>query len=213
MKRTGLRWAAIGCVVVAAGACQQPPQSNTAQVQAPAGALSRQDERLLAAASIALPPSGVTAADLPDPNSQGAKLVAGFCEQCHALPHPSMHSAVDWPGVARRMWLRMEGLVPPTSDVKSPSLSERFVMLNYLNANALKVSGANLPAGTGKEAFQLVCSRCHALPDVRAHSAADWPTVFARMEQNITRMKVPPMTRDQTTNILVYLQQASARRR
>jgi cytochrome c5 len=201
-----------GLTAVIAACQQQPPQSNTAQVQAPAGSLSRQDERLLAAASIALPPAGVTAADLPDPNSQGAKLVAGFCEQCHALPHPAMHSAVDWPGVTRRMWLRMEGLVPPTSDVKSPSLSERFVMLDYLNANALKVSGANLPAGTGKESFQLVCSRCHSLPDPRAHSAADWPAVFARMEQNMTRMKVPPLTGTQTTDILVYLRQASTRR-
>jgi len=136
----------------------------------------------------------------------------GFCQQCHALPNPAMHSAVDWPGVTRRMWLRMEGLVPPTSDVKAPTLSERFVMLDYLNANALKVSGSNLPAGHGKEAFQLVCSRCHALPDPRVHSSADWPAVFARMEQNMTRMKVPPLEGTQTTDILVYLRGASARR-
>jgi hypothetical protein len=107
------------------------------------------------------------------------------------------------------MWLRTEGL-SPTLGVNVPSVSERFLMLTYLTANALKVSGANLPAGPGREAFQLVCSRCHALPDPRNHSAQDWPTVFARMEGNMTRMKVPPLKGTQTTDILLYLQSASA---
>lgn len=196
----------VAAAAAAAVACQQPAPAGGSN-QAPTG-LTRQDELLLAAANVALPPAGVSAADLPDPNGQGAKLVATFCEQCHALPHPGMHSAVDWPSVTRRMWLRMEGL-NPSLGVKSPSLSERFVMLDYLNANALKVSGANLPAGTGKEAFQLVCSRCHALPDPRVHTSADWPAVFARMETNMTRMKVAPLTGTQTTDILLYLQRAS----
>lgn len=207
MMRTVGRWMTIFLVLAVASACQeQPRESSTAQ--APATGLTRQDELVLAAANVALPPPGVSAADLPDPNGQGAKLVAAYCEQCHALPDPDMHSAVDWPSVARRMWLRMEGL-SPSLNVKVPTLSERFVMLDYLNANALRVSGANLPAGRGKEAFQLVCSRCHTLPDPRVHSASDWPAVFARMEQNMTRMKVPPLQGTQTTDILLYLQQAS----
>jgi len=212
MKRTFLRWATVGCVMAVAGACRErPAQPGAAPTAAQASGLTRQDELLLAAANVALPPPGVTAADLPDPNGRGATLVAGFCEQCHSLPHPAMHSAVDWPGLTRRMWLRMEGL-SPTLGVKTPTLSERFAMLDYLNANALKVSGANLPPGPGKESFQLVCSRCHALPDPRVHSAADWPAVFARMEQNMTRMKVPPLKGTQTTDILLYLQGASSRR-
>jgi cytochrome c5 len=211
MNRTVRRWMTVGCVLAIAGACQQPPrESSTAQ--APGGGLTRQDQLVLAASNVALPPPGVSAADLPEPNSQGAQLVARYCEQCHALPDPDMHSAVDWPSVARRMWLRMEGL-DSSLRVRVPTLSERFVMLDYLNANALRVSGANLPAGRGKEAFQLVCSRCHTLPDPRVHSASDWPAVFARMEQNMTRMKVPPLQGSQTTDILLYLQQASARPR
>jgi cytochrome c5 len=79
-------------------------------------------------------------------------------------------------------------------------------MLDYLTANALKVSGATLPAGRGREAFAEICSRCHALPDPRVHSSADWPTVFARMEQNMIRMQVPPPTREQTSDLLLYLQ-------
>lgn len=175
------------------------------------GWLNRQDELLLAAANIALPPLGVTPADLPDPQSQGATLIAKYCAQCHALPAPAMHSATDWPGVVRRMWLRMEWL-PQTLEVQVPSMPERFVMLDYLVANALKVSGAALPPGRGRDDFALVCSRCHALPDPRVHSAQDWPAVFARMEQNMQRMKVAALTRTQTTDILLYLQNVVSQR-
>jgi cytochrome c5 len=208
MMEIARRWVMVGLLCGVAACQQQPPASGGGSAPTQATGLTRQDELILAAANVALPPLGVSAADLPDPNGQGAKLVATFCAQCHALPHPAMHSAVDWPGVARRMWLRMEGLAPSLG-VKTPSLPERFVMLDYLNANALKVSGANLPTGAGRESFQLVCSRCHALPDPRVHSSADWPAVFARMEGNMTRMKVPPLSGTQTTDILLYLQRAS----
>jgi len=197
-------------LAVAMLACSQPPAESGGQPAQSPG-LSRADELLLAAASVALPPAGVTAADLPEPNSTGAQLVAKHCSQCHNLPQPAMHSATDWPSVARRMWLREDGLAA-TLSVSVPTTSERFLMLNYLTANALKVSGANLPAGPGREAFQLVCSRCHALPDPRNHSPQDWVTVFARMEANMTRMKVPPLHGTQTTDILLYLQTASAAR-
>ena len=172
--------------------------------------LNRQDELLVAAANVALPPPGVTAADLPEPNAKGAQLVGQYCGQCHNIPTPQMHSATDWPSIARRMWLRME-LLPATLQVKVPSAAERFAILDYLNANALKVSGSTLPPGVGREAFSQVCSRCHALPDPRVHSREDWPTVYARMERNMERMKVPPPTREQTTDILLYLQMVASR--
>lgn len=172
--------------------------------------MSQRDELLLSAANIALPPPGVTAADLPDPSSPGAKLVTTFCAQCHELPSPQMHSATDWPSIARRMWLRME-LLPAARHVKVPTSAERFAILDYLTASAMKVSGTTLPPGPGREAFSQVCSRCHALPDPRVHSREDWPTVFARMERNMERMKVPPPTRDQTTDILLYLQSVAKR--
>jgi hypothetical protein len=121
-----------------------------------------------------------------------------------------MHSATDWPSVARRMWLRMD-LLPPTLGIKTPTVAERFAILDYLTSNALKVSGTTLPAGQGRDAFSQVCSQCHALPDPRVHSRADWPSVFARMEQNMTRMKVPPPARDQTSDILLYLQTVASR--
>lgn len=190
--------------------CQQAAPQPKTSAGAPSSGLNRQDELLLAAANVALPPPGIAASDLPEPNSMGAHLVATYCAQCHNMPTPQMHSATDWPSVARRMWLRM-GLLSPSLGVKVPTLPDRFEMLSYLTANALKVSGATLPAGRGREAFAEICSRCHALPDPRVHSSADWPTVFARMEQNMTRMQVPPPTREQTSDLLVYLQTVASR--
>jgi len=112
--------------------------------------------------------------------------------------------------VARRMWLRMEWL-PPTLGVQVPPAAERFTILSYLTANALKVSGSVLPAGKGRDEFSKVCSQCHALPDPRVHSAQDWPTVYARMERNMERMQVKPPG-SAGTDILLYLQTVAGQR-
>jgi cytochrome c5 len=197
-------------VVASVAACRQGPPSPADSATAGSHGLNRQDELLLAAANVALPPPGVTPADLPEPNAKGAQLVAQFCAQCHNLPTPLMHSATDWPSIARRMWLRTE-LVSPSLGIKVPAMAERFAMLDYLTANALKVSAANLPPGPGRGTFELVCSRCHALPDPRVHSPADWPAVFSRMQQNMERMKVAPLARSQTSDILLYLQSTGRR--
>lgn len=208
--RDGFRLVVMSIAVASmAAACRQTPPAGGATTKPPTG-LNRQDELLLAAANVALPPPGVTEADLPDPTSKGAELLDQYCAQCHNLPTPQMHSATDWPSIARRMWLRME-LLPPLLQVKVPSAAERFAILDYLNANALKVSGSTLPKGVGRETFSQVCSRCHALPDPRTHSREDWPTVYSRMERNMERMKVPPPTREQTSDILLYLQMVASR--
>lgn len=207
-----LRGAVAVLVAIGAGACGK--QNNTAgqadTTTVVQHGLNQRDELLLAAANVALPPPGVTAADLPEPSSSGAQQVAKYCGQCHELPSPAMHSATDWPSIVRRMWLRME-LLPPKLGVKVPTVAERFAILDYLTANALKVSGATLPPGAGREAFSQMCSRCHALPDPRTHSREDWPTVYSRMERNMERMKVPPPTREQTSDILLYLQTVASR--
>ncbi len=202
MRTIGGLAATIG-TLVGLMACGE--QRAPADQAAASHGLNHQDELLLAAANIALPPPDVKPGDLPEPNSKGAQLLAQYCAQCHNLPTPLMHSATDWPSIARRMWLRMEWL-PASLGVKVPTMAERFAMLDYLNSNALRVTAANLPAGAGRETFELVCSRCHALPDPRVHSPADWPAVFSRMQQNMERMKVAPLTRSQTSDILLYLQ-------
>jgi len=165
---------------------------------------------LLASAKAALPPPGLSAADLPDPQSEGARFLAQFCAICHNLPAPTTHSATDWPGVVRRMWLRME-LLPAGLRVPVPTEEQRQAILNYLLAHALQVSGANLPEGPGRATFSKMCSRCHALPDPRQHSSADWPAVVMRMEQRMDQMKVDRPAQAQVSEIIVYLQRASRR--
>jgi mono/diheme cytochrome c family protein len=208
------QFATMMMVAISLSACRQGSSANgasssDAQNRRSSG-LNRQDELLLAAANVALPPPGTAPADLPEPNSRGAVLIAQYCGQCHNIPAPQMHSATDWPGIARRMWLRME-LLPASQQVKVPTAAERFTILEYLNANALQVSGSSLPPGRGREAFAQVCSRCHALPDPRVHSRDDWPAVFSRMERNMERMQVPSPSREQTTDILLYLQMVASR--
>lgn len=194
-----------------AGCRSKPPAQQGVDTAATAGGLSQPDQLLLAAAKVALPPSGIAAGDLPDPQSQGAQLLVTYCGQCHALPTPTAHSATDWPSVSRRMWLRMDFL-PASLGVKAPTAADRFTILNYLTTNALKISGSVLPAGRGRDEFATVCSQCHALPDPRVHSAQDWPTVYARMERNMERMQVQPPGGTVGTDILVYLQTVAGTR-
>jgi cytochrome c5 len=193
-------------LATALAGCQpsQPP-ANAGDNATATAEPNREDQLLLAAAKVALPPAGLAAGDLPEPASRGALLVVQYCGQCHALPTPAAHSATDWPSVARRMWLRMEWL-PASLAVKVPTAAERFTINEYLIINALKVSGSGLPAGRGREEFSVVCSQCHALPDPRVHSAQDWPTVYARMERNMERMQVQPPGGSVSTDILLYLQ-------
>lgn len=190
--------AALTFLVAAVLGCQpaEPPEQ--------AGAMAPSDALLLAAAKIALPPSGITAADLPDSASPGANVLMTYCAQCHALPTPGAHSATDWPGVVRRMWLRMDWL-PDELGVRIPSTQERYALLDYLTKNALQVGGA-LPEGRGRAVFERVCSQCHALPDPRIHSPEDWATVFLRMEGNMERMKVTPPSSQEAGEVLGYLQ-------
>jgi cytochrome c5 len=214
MRRIPAGLLVTGLTVLTLAACEKAPRAPTAtqSTQNAAPSLSRSDQLLLAAASIALPPTGLQPGDLPDPGARGAQLVATYCAQCHALPTPTAHSATDWPRVTRRMWLRMDEL-PESLGVKVPTMAERYETLKYLTANALKISGSVLPAGHGRETFALVCSRCHALPDLRVHSKDDWPTVFARMERNMERMKVKAPTAQQTEDILLYLKSTGTARR
>jgi hypothetical protein len=109
------------------------------------------------------------------------------------------------------MWLRMDRL-PDSLGIQTSDEGQRGTMLNYLMANALRVSGAELPPGRGREDFALICSRCHALPDIKVHASGDWPSVFLRMEQNMERMNVSLPNQEQTGNILLYLQEVARTR-
>ena len=207
-----LRTAVLSLVIVACSPSrqEQPATGADTSTAAPGDSLTPQDQRLLAAAKIALPPSGLVAESLPDPSSVGAGLLVQYCVQCHALPAPAMHGAVDWPIVLRRMWLRID-MMRGTLGLQSPSAPARLQVARYLTANALRVA-SRLPALPARELFAATCTRCHALPDPRAHAPQDWPGVVLRMEQNMVRMRVSVPSREQSQQIMAYLDGASRRR-
>lgn len=166
------------------------------------------DELLLASARVALPPVGFSAADLPDPEAPAAQQVARYCTACHALPSPQGHSATDWPGVIRRMWLRMDR-INPSFEVPIPNGAERLVMLEYLLDNALRVRTSGLPAGAGRDLFVSTCSSCHELADPSQHSAEDWAGVVRRMQGHMEGMLGEFMSQGDSRQITAYLQTAS----
>ena len=171
------------------------------------GELSPVDELLLASVKVALPPPGVTPADLPDPGSQGARLVTTHCIACHSLPSPASHSATDWPRYARRMWLRMDRL-QDSLNLTVPSTAERQVMLEYLIENSLQVANA-LPSGPGRDFFRTTCTSCHDLPDPKVHSAEDWVAVVRRMMDHMQEIQGRSLTPEQFSRIVLYLETAS----
>ena len=144
-----------------------------------------------------LPPT-FPPARLPEPKSRGAQLTLGYCVQCHNLANPAMHDAEKWPGIVERMVLRMEGrgnmgelMKEMMAGVKAPSAEEKAAIVAYLRRHAQKPLDAaaypevETPSG---EAFRRACNQCHVLPDPKRHTAAEWPSVVARMQKNMEWM-------------------------
>lgn len=166
------------------------------------------DELLLASAKVALPPPGVVPEYLPDPESEGAKLVQQYCTACHELPTPKIHSGTDWPRVTRRMWLRIDGLQPGFA-VPVPTSAQRLMILRYLIDNALRVSGTTLPPGPERTFFSAACSRCHELPDPRHHSYEEWVVITQRMMDRMETMLGASLTPEEYSRITLYLEATS----
>ncbi|HEX9728872.1 MAG TPA: hypothetical protein VGA37_10240 [Gemmatimonadales bacterium] len=189
------------------GGCGTETESGAMSDQA-GGTAQISDQLLLASVKVGLPPEGVTRADLPQPESQGAVLLERFCTGCHALSSPGSHSATDWPGVVRRMWLRTERTAT-SFGVPVPETAERLVIMRYLLDNALRVSAGSLPMGAGLSAFTATCARCHELPDPSQHSRQDWPAVLLRMGGHIESMLGETLPPAQMQQISAYLEGAS----
>jgi cytochrome c5 len=199
----GRSWMLVAGCVVGLAACSPTPAPPAGQQ----GSTATQN-LLLAAASVALP-SGISAVELPDPQSKGAELVAKYCGQgCHGIPAPASHAQSDWPVVLRRMWLRM-GKIDTTFHVAVPDDAERTVMLEYFLAYAFQVTSGNLPDAPGKERFTATCSQCHALPDPKQHSAQDWVAVVRRMNVHMEKMLRTVLSQDEMQRIVLYLGRAS----
>lgn len=193
---------AFGVAVLLACACAEAPVPDTQDAPPPTG-----DRLLLASARVGLPPGGVMARDLPDPDGRGAQIAGQFCGTCHALPTPALHAAVDWPVVLRRMWLRMTRLDSAFA-VPVPSTAERIVLSEYFVSHAFQTAGS-LPDGTGREDFTGTCGRCHALPDPQQHARDDWVTVVRRMSGHMEEMLGEVPDRESVARIVGYLENLS----
>lgn len=78
-------------------------------------------------------PAGVNPATLPDAQAVGARLLGGYCTQCHGLPHPALHAGSEWPAVAGRMYQRM---LQSGGRVYAPGEAEFGAILAYLQEHA-----------------------------------------------------------------------------
>ena len=135
---------------------------------------------------------------LPQRDSRGARLIVGYCVQCHNLPNPAMHHAEKWPPIVERMVLRMEGkgnmgtlMAEMMAGVKAPSDEETKEINAYLQRYAQKpLDPARYPEvnRASGEAFRLACNQCHVLPDPQRYTAKEWPRVVARMQENMEWM-------------------------
>jgi len=144
-----------------------------------------------------LPPT-FEPSQLPEPDSRGARLVVQYCVQCHNLANPAMHDPQKWPGVVDRMVVRMNGrgnmgelMKEMMAGVQAPSAEEEKLIVSYLRKHGQRAIDPKRypelerPSG---QSFRLACGQCHVLPDPRRHTAAEWPAVVARMEQNMAWM-------------------------
>jgi len=141
-------------------------------------------------------PPGLPVELLPDAQSDGAKLLQRYCTQCHSLPGPGRHTAEEWPAVLQRMSERMDhmsgGFMSMMGSIDAPSSAERRTLRDYLQGHAQQaIDTTQFPALNNTDAgraFSATCSRCHALPDPRQHTAIEWIGVEGRMQRNMNIM-------------------------
>lgn len=170
------------CAAAAARAADEPAvaQARYQWSQSPHG---RMLERIL--------PRTIEPRQLPEPQSDGARLTARFCVQCHYLPNPAMHTAARWPGVTERMVWRMRGegnlgriMKDMMTDLQAPSSAEVATLNAYLERHSQTEIDPRHPAlaTTAGQMYSIACSQCHALPDPRRHTAREWPAIVQRMQ-------------------------------
>jgi len=176
------------------------------------GVMGRRDmKRMMQGMMGNMLPPGINPTSLPAPHSEGAKLLQHYCTQCHNLPGPGLHTAVEWPAVVARMAARERMMSDQDMmGIQAPSEKELATLLAYLQKHAqiplnkATAKGLDTPAG---RAFSATCSQCHALPDPGQHTAADWPTVVARMQHNMVAMGKLVPAQSTLDAIVVYLQE------
>jgi cytochrome c2 len=135
-------------------------------------------------------PRTVTAEQLPEAQSDGARLVAQYCVQCHHLPYPPMHTAARWKSIVERMVWRMRGggnlgaaMKELMDGVQAPPPEAVATLTAYLERHGQHEMSADHPAlrTEAGQIYSIACTQCHALPDPRRHTASEWPQVVQRM--------------------------------
>lgn len=140
-----------------------------------------------------LPPS-IEPRELPEPLTEGARLTARYCVQCHYLPSPQMHTADKWNTIVVRMVWRMQGkgnlgevMKEMMENVQAPSEQEATTLAGYLQKHGQKEMDSGHPAlksGPGRM-YSIACTQCHSLPDPRRHTAREWPRIVERMKRHM----------------------------
>jgi cytochrome c5 len=154
-------------------------------------------------------PPVLAPADLPEPDTSGARLVVRHCGQCHNMPGPGHHTAEEWRRVAAKMFLLSEvtARFGGRPQLVIPDQVEREIITTYLERHALRP----LPAGAdAPRAYLSACGDCHAAPDPGLHSATAWPAVMARMAGHRAIMTREPLDPLSATRVLAYLSEHAA---
>lgn len=155
-------------------------------------------------------------ADLPEPQSEGARLLQRFCTQCHYLYGPGLHTAEQWPAVVERMNRRMQmmgGRSMMMGRIEAPSQEQIAAITDYLQEHAQKplpeAQTDELRQTEGGDLFIEVCSRCHPLPDPAQHHGSDWPAVVERMRGYMVESGQDLPTEAEWQRIVDFLRTAS----
>lgn len=77
--------------------------------------------------------SSKKAEERPAGGQEGERLFKAYCEQCHRLPSPNMHTADEWLKTMEKMdrYIR-------DKQKKAPEPGERALILGYLQSQARK---------------------------------------------------------------------------
>ena len=74
---------------------------------------------------------------LPEPDSDGARGVARYCTQCHGVPPPTLHTALEWQALTRTMARHMERSDTPIPMCATPiPAADLEVVRDYLQRHA-----------------------------------------------------------------------------
>ena len=201
----------VACVTPAGAADEGVARAQYLWSQSPHGKFL---ERIL--------PRSIEPDQLPEPRSEGARLTARYCVQCHYLPNPQMHAPDRWTAIVVRMVWRMQGqgnmgvLMKEMMDsVKAPDDRETAALAAYLRKHGQREMDSGHPAlrtEAGKM-YSIACTQCHVLPDPRRHTRREWPAVVERMKEHMAwantvigadALKTVPVL--DTTEIVRFLQ-------